>query len=80
MTGKTKVYDAVVKEMAARGYRFPQYGNIRWVECVKNCYVVNINYFPSNDPASPGNANDMDATLIINKKGLLVDFIINRNI
>lgn len=80
MTGKTKVYDAVVREMAARGYRFPQYGHIRWVERVKNNYVVNIRYTPSNDPASPGNANDMDATLIIDKKGLFVDFIINRYI
>ena len=78
MTGRTKVYDAVVREMAARGYRFPQYGNIRWVERVKNNYVLNIRYTPSNDPASPGNANDMDATLIIDKKGCLVDFIINR--
>ena len=78
MTGRTKVYDAVVREMAARGYRFPQYGHIRWVERVKNNYVLNIRYTPSNDPASPGNANDMDATLIIDRKGCLVDFIINR--
>ena len=78
MTGRTKVYDTVVREMAARGYRFPQYGHIRWVERVKNNYVLNIRYTPSNDPASPGNANDMDATLIIDRKGCLVDFIINR--
>lgn len=80
MTGKTKVYDAVVREMVAHGYQFPKYGHIRWVECVKGCYVVNIRYTPSNDPASPGNANDMDASLTIDKNGFLVDFIINRNL
>jgi hypothetical protein len=80
MTGKTKVYDAVVREMVAHGYQFPKYGHIRWVECVKDCYMVNIRYTPSNDPASPGNANDMDASLTIDKNGFLVDFIINRNL
>ena len=77
MTSTTRVYDAIVREMAARGRNFSRYGQVRWVERVKNYFVVNICYFPSNDPSVSDNAGDMTATLTIDKKGHVVAFIIN---
>ena len=77
VTGTTRVYDAIVKEMEARGRNFQLYGQVRWVERVKNYFVVNICYFPSNDPSVSDNAGDMTATLTIDKKGHVVAFIIN---
>lgn len=75
LTGSTGVYEAVVKDMAARGRDFRRYGWVQAVESVKDCFVVEIKYFPSNDPEATGNANDMYARYTIDPKGRIVGIV-----
>lgn len=75
VTGSRRVYEAVVKDMAARGRDFPRYGWMQAVECVKDCFVVEVIYYPSKAPDTEGNANDMYARYTIDKKGRIVGII-----
>ena len=75
MTGSTRIYEAVVKDMAARGRDFPRYGWIQAVERVKGCFVVEVKYYPSNAPGSQGNTADMYARYTIDKKGRVIGIV-----
>lgn len=75
VTGSKRVYEAVVKDMAARGRDFQRYGCIHSVESVKDCFVIEVTYYPSKSPYAEGNANDMYARYTIDKKGRVVGII-----
>lgn len=75
LTGSTQVYEAVVKDMAARGRNFSRHGWIQAAELVKECFVVEVKYYPSNDPDSQGNAADMYARYTIDKSGLVIGIV-----
>ena len=75
VTGSKRVYKAVVKDMAARGRDFPRYGWIQAVERVKDCFVLEVSYYPSKSHDTEGNANDMYARYTIDKKGCVIGII-----
>ena len=75
LTGSTRVYETVVNDMAARGRDFHRYGWVQAVECVKDCFLVEVYYFPSKDLEVYGNANDMYALYTIDPQGRVVGIV-----
>lgn len=71
-TGDSAVYDAVVRDMAARGRDFKRYGRVYGVERVKGCFVVSVYYSPHSEYNYYETPFSMSARYTIDKQGRII--------